>query len=116
MASSALCARKPPPRAIGRKARSVSAGREEMLAGVLPPALEVMTAFTQSGEDPGFFWDAVQRVLGDPLEGGDPGESVARLTFGLSALSGILLEEIAEATGRDQAQVLADIHRGYLDS
>jgi hypothetical protein len=37
-----------------------------------------------------------------------------RETFGLSALSGILLEEVAEATGRDQAQVLADIHRGYL--
>jgi hypothetical protein len=85
-----------------------------MLAGVLPPALEVMTAFTQFGEDPGFFWQAIQRVLGEPLDGGDPGEAFARLTFGLSALSGILLEEVAEATGRETAQVLADIHRGYL--
>ena len=109
-----MCTRKLPPRAADCKARSVSAGREEMLAGVLPPALEVMTAFTQSGEDPGFFWAAVQRVLGDPLEGGDPSETVARLTFGLSALSGILLAETAETTGRDQAQVLADIYRGYL--
>jgi len=114
MAPQARCARKLPPRAPDEKVRGMSAGREEMLAGVLPPALEVMTAFTQSSEDPGFFWQAVQRVLGDPLDGGDPGEALARLTFGLSALSGILLEEIAEATGRDQAQVLADIHRGYL--
>jgi hypothetical protein len=94
--------------------RTVTAARAEMLAGVLPPALEVMTAFTQAGEDPGFFWHAVQRVLGDPVDGGDPAESFARLTFGLSALSGILLEEVAEATCREQAQVLADIHRGYL--
>ena len=85
----------------------MSAGREEMIAGVLPPALEVMTAFTQSSDDPGFFWQAIQRVLGEPQEGGDPGEALAGLTFGLSALSGILLEE-------DQAQVLADIHRSYL--
>ena len=94
----------------------MSKDREKMLAGVLPPALEVMTAFTQSDEDPEFFWAAVERVLGDPLDGGEPGETLARLTFGLSALSGILLEEIAEVTGRDQAQVLADIHRGYLAS
>jgi hypothetical protein len=105
-----------PPLASGRAVGGMSAGRDEMLAGALPPALEVMTAFTQSGEDPGFFWHAVQRVLGEPLDGGDPAETFARLTFGLSALSGILLEEIAEATGRDQAQVLADIHRGYLAS
>jgi len=98
----------------GRGVCRVSGGREEMIAGVLPPALEVMTAFTQSGEDPGFFWHAVQRVLSDPLDGGDTGEALARLAFGLSALSGILLDEVAEATGRDQARVLADIHRGYL--
>jgi hypothetical protein len=85
-----------------------------MIAGVLPPALEVMTAFTQSRDDPGFFWQAIQRVLGEPQEGGDPGEALAGLTFGLSALSGILLEEVAAATGRDQTQVLADIHRSYL--
>ena len=92
----------------------MSPGREEMLAGVLPPALEVMTAFTQSREDPSFFWQAVQRVMDEPLGGGDPADALAGLTFGLSALSGILLEQVAEATGRDQVQVLADIHRSYL--
>ena len=96
--------------------RSVSSGREEMLQGVLPPAIEVMTAFTQSSEDPGFFWQTIQRVLSDRQDSCDAGDTFARLTFGLSALSGILLEEVAEATGRDQAQVLADIHRGYLAS
>jgi hypothetical protein len=92
----------------------VSQGREEMIAGVLPPALEVMTAFTQSRDDPSFFWQAVERVMGEPLGGGDPAEALAGLTLGLSALSGILLEEVAEATGRDQVQVLADIYRSYL--
>ncbi len=85
-----------------------------MIAGLLPPALEVMTAFTQSRDDPSFFWQAVERVMSEPFDGGDPGEALARLTLGLSALSGILLEEVAEATGRDQLEVLADIHRSYL--
>ena len=92
----------------------MSPGRDEMFAGVLPPALEVMTAFTQSRDDPSFYWRAVQRVMGEPVDGGDPAQALAGLTFGLSALSGILLEQVAEATGRDQAQVLADIHRIYL--
>ena len=85
-----------------------------MIAGVLPPALEVMTAFTQSRDDPSFFWQAVERVMGEPAGGGDPGDALAGLTLGLSALSGILLEQVAEATGRDQVQILADIHRSYL--
>ena len=85
-----------------------------MIAGVLPPALEVMTAFTQSRDDPSFFWRAVERVIGEPLGGGDPAEALAALTLGLSALSGILLEQVAEATGRDQLQVLTDIYRSYL--
>jgi hypothetical protein len=85
-----------------------------MLTGTLPPALEVMTAFTESGQDPDFCWHAVERVLGDPQDGGSPAEVLARLTFGISALSGILLSEISASTGRDQAQVLADIYRGYL--
>ena len=92
----------------------MSTGREEIFAGVLPPALEVMTAFTQSRDDPSFFWQAVQRVVGEPLDGGDPAEALAGLTFGLSALSGILLEQVAEATGRDRVQILSDIHRCYL--
>ena len=92
----------------------MSTDRDEMLSGLLPSALELMTAFTQSREDPAFFWQAVQRVVSEPLDGGEPAEVMARLTFGLSALSGILLDEIAQATGRDQTEVLADIYRSYL--
>ena len=85
-----------------------------MLAEILPPALEVMTAFTQSRDDPAFFWQAIERVLGEPRDGTDPAGALTGLAFGLSALSGILLQEAADATGRDPAQVLADIHRAYL--
>ncbi len=92
----------------------MSGGPDDLIAGVLPPALEVMTAFTQSRDDPSFFWQAVERVMGEPLDGGNPAEAMAGLTLGLSALSGILLEEVAKATGRDQLQVLADIYRSYL--
>jgi hypothetical protein len=93
----------------------MSTERQDIIAGVLPPALEVMTAFTQSRDDPAFFWQALQRVLGEPLHGGaNPAETLAGLTFGLSALSGILLDQVAEATGRDKIRVLADIHRSYL--
>ena len=46
--------------------RQMSRDREDAIAGVLPSALEVMTAFTQSREDPSFFWRAVERVMGEP--------------------------------------------------
>lgn len=108
--------RRPRDRLGERDMGRVSSGRDEAFAGVLAPALEVMTAFAQSRDDPSFFWQAVQRVMAEPLDGGDPAEALAGLTFGLSALSGILLEQVAEATGRDQVQVLADIHRSYLAS
>ena len=95
----------------------VSSGRDEAFAGVLAPALEVMTAFAQSRDDPSFFWQAVQRVMAEPLDGGDPAEALAGLTFGLlRPVRHLLLEQVAEATGRDQVQVLADIHRSYLAS
>jgi hypothetical protein len=90
--------------------------RDQMLAGLLPPALELMTAFTQSDDDPGFFWQAVQRVLGEALADANPGRAMAEVTFGLSALSGILLDQLADATGRDRTEILADVHRIYLDA
>jgi hypothetical protein len=36
------------------------------------------------------------------------------LTFGLSALAGILLDQLVQATDRDPAALLADIHATYL--
>jgi hypothetical protein len=85
-----------------------------MLAAVLPPALELMTAFTASDDDPDFFWQAMRRVVGESLTGADPGQAVAELVFGLSALSGILLDQLAEQSHRDRNALLADLHRAYL--
>jgi hypothetical protein len=84
------------------------------LAAVLPPALELMTAYTSSGTDPRFFWDAMRRVVGDSLTGADPARAVAELLFGLSAVSGILLDQLAEAGDRSPGELLQDLHRDYL--
>jgi hypothetical protein len=85
-----------------------------MLATLLPPALELMTAFTASEDDPGFFWATMQRVVGESLTGADPGRAVAELVFGQAALAGILLDQLAEHTGTDRVSLLNQIHRTYL--
>jgi hypothetical protein len=92
----------------------VTGPSDQMVAAVLPPAIEVMTAFTQSGDDPGFYWHAVQRVLTDGAAGGDTARATAELTFGLSALAGILLEDLARTTGRAPTEILSDLHRHYV--
>jgi hypothetical protein len=84
------------------------------LALVLPPALELMTAYTSSGADPRFFWEAMRRVVGESLTGADPAGAVAELLFGLSAVGGILLEQLAEAAARSPDELLQDLHRDYL--
>jgi hypothetical protein len=86
----------------------------EALATVLPAALELMTAYTSSGSDPRFFWDAMRRVVGESLTGADPARAVAELLFGLSAVGGILLEQLAEAVERSPHELLHDLHRDYL--
>jgi len=91
----------------------MSAERERLMAEMLLPALEVMTAFTQSHDDPGFYWQAIQRVLADH-RGTDEATAVAGLTFGLSALAGILLDDLGATTGREPAQILTELHRRYL--
>lgn len=88
----------------------MSAERDQLITQALLPALEVLTAFTQSHGDPGFYWQAIQRVLTD--EGGT--DNTAQLTFGLSALAGILLDDLSAANGQEPAEILADIHRRYL--
>jgi hypothetical protein len=37
------------------------------------------------------------------------------MMFGLSSLSGILLDELAEVTGRSRGDVIHTVHRRYLD-
>jgi len=87
------------------------AGPDEALALVLPAALELTTA---AAGDPGLYWQTMRRVVGESLDGADPGRAVAQLLFGLSALNSILLDDLAATTGRDRAAILADLHRRYL--
>ena len=92
----------------------MSGGRDRLMSEVLPPALEVMTAFSQSDNDPSFYWQAVQRVLAD-TRGRPPGaDPVAQLTFGLTALAGILLDDLSASSGREPVHILAELHRRYL--
>ncbi|MGW7370129.1 hypothetical protein ACWGI8_43620 [Streptomyces sp. NPDC054841] len=58
----------------------------------------------------------MQRVLDDCLTGDEPAKAVTETLFGLSALSGILLQELSEATGTDQAELLSRVHSAYLNS
>jgi hypothetical protein len=92
----------------------VSDERDQAVAAMLPPALELMTALTQSEEHPRFYWEAIQRVLGESLTGADPSKALAEVVFCLSALSGILLDRLAEQTGQKRVDLLAELHRDYV--
>jgi hypothetical protein len=91
------------------------ANREELIAAVLPPAMELATAYTAADDDPALFWDTMRRAVHD-AGADDPAAGTAQLLFGLSALSGILLDRIADLTGQDKSHVLAEIHQLYLPS
>ena len=93
----------------------MGAERDQALTEMLLSALEVMTSFTQSRANPGFYWQAAQRVLADD-HGEDGAAPAAHLTFGLCALAGILLDDLSTATGEEPARILADLHRRYLAS
>ncbi|BCJ63957.1 hypothetical protein [Polymorphospora rubra] len=87
---------------------------DELVAALLPPALELTTAYVTSDADPSLYWEALHRVVGESLTGAEPGRAVAELLVGLSALAGLLLDQLAEAGDRDRTQVLAELHRTYL--
>lgn len=84
---------------------------------MLPPALEVLTAWSiaELDADPAVFHQAMDRAIGDAAESPDPLRGLAQMMFGLSSLSGILLDELADATGRSHSEVLHGVHRRYLD-
>ncbi|HET9256463.1 MAG TPA: hypothetical protein VFO16_14860 [Pseudonocardiaceae bacterium] len=84
---------------------------------VLPPALEVLTAWSiaETEADPSVFRQAMDRVIADAALTRDPLRGLAEAIFGLSALSGILLDELAQATGWSRGEVLHGIHLRYLD-
>lgn len=84
---------------------------------VLPAALEVLSAWSiaETEADPSVFRHAMDRTFGDAAQARDPLRGLAEMIFGLSSLSGILLDELADATGRSRSEVLHAVHRRYLD-
>lgn len=90
---------------------------DELMHTVLPPALEVLTAWSIAATeaDPSVFRQAMDRTLSDAAGAQDPLRGLAEVMFGLSSLSGILLDELAEATGRSRGEVLHAVHLRYLD-
>ena len=90
---------------------------DELLRMVLPPALEVLTAWSiaETESDPTVFHHAMNRAFGDAAGSADPWRGFADMMFGLSSLSGVLLDELAEATGRSRVDVLHAVHLRYLD-
>jgi hypothetical protein len=85
---------------------------------VLPPALEVLTAWSiaETEADPSVFRQAMDRVIVDAAGTQDPLRGLAEVIFGLSALSGILVDELAQVTGRSRGELLHAVHLRYLDS
>ena len=90
---------------------------DELLHTVLPPALEVLTAWSiaETEANPSVFRHAMNRAFGDAAGSPDPWRGFADMMFGLSSLSGILLDELAEATGQSHGEILHAVHRRYLD-
>jgi hypothetical protein len=74
-------------------------------AGVLPPAMELLTAFTQAGGNPEHYWHAVQWVLADVVEAGP--DRLAELVLGLCTAGGLLTHELAYRDGTDTTAVLS---------
>jgi hypothetical protein len=84
-------------------------GPDQLLRAVLPPALEVLTAWSiaEAEADPSVFRHAMHRALSDATDTPDPLRGLTQMMFGLSSLSGILLDELAQATGRTTARSFA---------
>ncbi|MGH3916256.1 MAG: hypothetical protein ACRDTC_23040 [Pseudonocardiaceae bacterium] len=90
---------------------------DELMHTVLPPALEVLTAWSiaETDEDPAVFHQTIHRAIGDAARCGDPVRGLAQMMFGLSALAGILLDELGRASGRSHCEVLQAVHHRYLN-
>jgi hypothetical protein len=90
---------------------------DEVMHAVLPAALEVLSAWSiaENEADPTVFRQAMDRTIGDAVGAPEPLRGLAQVIFGLSSLSGILLDELAGATGRSRGEVLHAVHLRYLD-
>jgi len=91
-------------------------GPDQLLHTVLPPALEVLTAWSiaETEADPSIFRHAMDRAFDDAAHMQDPLRGMAQMMFGVSALAGILLDELAQATGQSRGEVLHGVHLRYL--
>ena len=90
---------------------------DDLMHAVLPAALEVLNAWSiaETEADPSVFHQAMDRTIGDAIGARDPLRGLSEMIFGLSSLSGILLDELAGVTGRSRGEVLRAVHRRYLD-
>lgn len=92
-------------------------GPDELMRVLLPPALEVLTAWSiaETEADPSVFRHTMNRAIGDAAAAADPLRALSEMIFGLSSLSGILLDELAEVTGRSRGEILHAVHLRYLN-
>lgn len=90
---------------------------DELMHTVLPPALEVLTAWSiaETDGDPSIFHQAIHRAIGDAARSEDPVRELAQMMFGLSSLAGILLDELARTSDRGHCDVLQAVHHRYLN-
>lgn len=86
---------------------------EQFAPPSLPLAVEIISAWTQAGDDPAFFWHAVQRVLADALDDVEPSQRLAEIVFGLSSLGGILAQQLADAGDTSAEVVLQRVAAAY---
>jgi hypothetical protein len=89
---------------------------DQLVQAVLPPALEVLSAWSvaQAEADPSVFHQAMGRAIGDAMQAADPLRGLAEMIFGLSSLSGILLDELARVSGRSRGELVRELHLRYL--
>jgi hypothetical protein len=81
----------------------------ETVSEFLPAALELMTAYLASTDSPDLYWQVLNRVVGESES--LPADEVI---LGLSALSSILLEQLALHSGLSRSALLAHFHQIYL--
>ncbi len=84
--------------------------------GNLHLVAQVLNAWSiaETEADPSVFHQAMDRTIGDAVGTRDPMRGLAEMIFGLSSLSGILLDELAGVTCRSRGEVLHAVHRRYL--
>lgn len=86
---------------------------ERFAPTALPLAVEIVSAWTQAGDDPSFFWHAVQRVMADAVDDVEPSQRLAEIVFALSSLGGILAQHLADASNTSAEVVLQQVAAAY---